>query len=88
MGADTGLTSGSKDLAMPEDDGYALMDMLRGSDPPLRAIPVIAVTAYSGADHVKRALEAGFRLHRAKPIAPDEVAAAVLEALRMVPRTS
>jgi CheY-like chemotaxis protein len=69
------------DLAMPGDDGYALMDVLRASDPPLRSIPAIAVTAYSGEDHERRALEAGFRLHRSKPIAPDEVTSAVLEAL-------
>jgi PAS domain S-box-containing protein len=75
------------DLAMPGDDGYALMDVLRASDPPMSTIPAIAVSAYSGADHVKRALEAGFRMHRAKPIPPDDVTAAVLEALRMVPGT-
>ncbi|MEO5898114.1 MAG: ATP-binding protein [Vicinamibacterales bacterium] len=73
------------DLAMPGEDGYALMDVLRASDPPLSTIPAIAVSAYSGADHVQRAIDAGFRLHRAKPIAPDDVTAAVLDALRMAP---
>jgi CheY-like chemotaxis protein len=70
------------DLAMPGDDGYALMDVLRASDAPMRSIPAIAVTAYSGEDHERRALDAGFRLHRSKPIAPDEVTSAVLDALR------
>ena len=71
------------DLAMPGDDGYALMDVLPASDAPLRSIPAIAVTAYSDEDHRRRAIEAGFRLHRAKPIPPDEVTSAVLEALGM-----
>jgi len=73
------------DLAMPGDDGYALMDVLRASDAPMRSIPAIAVTAYSGEDHERRALEAGFRLHRSKPITPDEVTSAVLDALRLEP---
>ena len=73
------------DLAMPGDDGYALMDVLRASDAPLRSIPAIAVTAYSDDDHRRRAIEAGFRLHRAKPIPPDDVTSAVLEVLGMQP---
>ena len=53
------------DLAMPDEDGYALLERLRGLGLEL---PAIALTGFAGAEDRERALEAGFRDHVAKPI--------------------
>ena len=71
------------DIGMPGADGYTLISRLRALGGPVSQIPAIAVTAYSGADNVRRAYEAGFQMHRAKPLAPNEVAEAVLEVLQL-----
>lgn len=54
------------DLQMPELDGYELMKLLRA-----RAQPVVAVALSASAStaDAKRALDAGFSVHVAKPIA-------------------
>jgi CheY-like chemotaxis protein len=44
-------------------------------------IPVIAVTAYGRPQDKRQAAAAGFRLHLTKPIAPDALAAAVVQVL-------
>lgn len=40
-------------------------------------MPAIAVTAYTGVDQRRRALDAGFQAHLSKPIAPSDLLAAV-----------
>jgi PAS domain S-box-containing protein len=64
------------DLAMPEMDGYALLRELRGR-PQTPPIPAAAVTAYARPEDRKQALLAGFQMHVAKPIEPDELVAVV-----------
>jgi PAS domain S-box-containing protein len=64
------------DLAMPEMDGYALLRELRGR-PEAPPIPAAAVTAYARPEDRKQALLAGFQMHVAKPIEPDELVAVV-----------
>ena len=71
------------DIGMPGADGYVLISRLRALGGPVSQIPAIAVTAYSGAENARRAFDAGFQMHRAKPLAPDDVAAAVLEVLHL-----
>ena len=51
-------------------------------DPAFAKVPVIAVTAYAGADNEARALAAGFRMQCTKPLDPGAVASAVLKILR------
>jgi len=68
------------DIAMPEEDGYMLIGRVRA----LRAddggqTPSIAVTAYAGRADRKRALEAGFDGHFAKPIDIDSLVDTLLE---------
>jgi CheY-like chemotaxis protein len=63
------------DLSMPDMDGYVLVEALRhvaGVDgrPPC----AIAVTAYAGDFHRRRALAAGYDAYLAKPVAPAELA--------------
>ena len=71
------------DIGMPGADGYALISRLRALGGPVSQIPAIAVTAYSGAENARRAFEAGFQMHRAKPLAPNDVADAVMQVLRL-----
>jgi CheY-like chemotaxis protein len=59
------------DLAMPDEDGYALIRRIR-SHPEARIahLPAAAVTACARDDERQRALAAGFHVHLAKPVAP------------------
>lgn len=64
------------DIAMPERDGYWLLEQVkakRGSSPP-----VIAVTAHADFHDRQRALRAGFDAYLVKPVDPDELCEAVL----------
>ena len=59
------------DIAMPGQDGYTLMTILKdrlGSSMP---IATLALTAYASPADRKRALDAGFREHLAKPVDPS-----------------
>ena len=67
------------DIGMPGEDGFAFLDAMRNLNGKLSRVPVIAVTAYAGAENEARALSAGFRMHCAKPLDPDTVARAVLK---------
>ena len=56
------------DLAMPESDGFALLERVRELDAQTgRATPVIAVTAQTSEDCVNRTMQAGFDRLVAKP---------------------
>jgi PAS domain S-box-containing protein len=56
------------DIAMPGEDGYALIRKIRGLGPVDCQIPCVALTAYAGAEDIKRALGAGFQAHLSKPV--------------------
>ncbi len=61
------------DIAMPGQDGYTLLTLLRdrlGVDMPPTTI---ALTAYASPADRDRAIAAGFREHMAKPVNPDEL---------------
>jgi CheY-like chemotaxis protein len=63
------------DIAMPERDGYWLLEQVKskcGSSPP-----VIAVTAHADFHDRQRALRAGFDAYLVKPVDPDELCEAV-----------
>ncbi|HZP37337.1 MAG TPA: ATP-binding protein [Methylomirabilota bacterium] len=69
------------DIGMPGEDGYDLirkvrrLEAIRG-----RHIPAIAVTGYAADEDRRRALEAGYELHVAKPV-PATVVAPLIESL-------
>jgi len=68
------------DIAMPEQDGYDLIRMVRASrQPAAKSIPAIALTAYSTAEERDRILSAGFHRYLLKPIIPVELTRAVAE---------
>ncbi|HKB68073.1 MAG TPA: PAS domain S-box protein [Pyrinomonadaceae bacterium] len=76
------------DIGMAEEDGYELIRKLRmlpvqGSllpgapDSLPDLVPAIALTGYATIRDRDRALAAGYQLHLAKPVEPDELVAAI-----------
>jgi PAS domain S-box-containing protein len=66
------------DVEMAGEDGYQFIRRLRALTPEQGGtIPAAALTAHAQPDEVRRALEAGFQRHLAKPSAPDDIARAV-----------
>ncbi len=64
------------DVEMPGMDGFATLQQLRGN-PATRHIPVIFITAHTGAEMEAKALEAGAVDYISKPINPAVVRARV-----------
>lgn len=62
------------DLSLPRLDGWSATRLLK-SNPELRAIPVIALTAHAMVGDRERALEAGCDDYISKPINLRELAA-------------
>ena len=58
------------DIAMPGQDGYTLMTLMKDRLGAAMPIATLALTAYAGAADRKRALDAGFREHLSKPVNP------------------
>ncbi len=65
------------DLAMPDEDGYALIRRIRSSGDRGRQIPAIALTAYAREEDKRRAVLAGFDVHLAKPVESNTLVRAV-----------
>jgi CheY-like chemotaxis protein len=62
------------DIAMPHEDGFALLARVRALHHDL---PAIAVTAHARQEDRQRALSAGFNLYVAKPVDPIRLTEAV-----------
>ena len=58
------------DMQMPRMDGYEMARCLK-ADPKLRAIPIVAVTAFAMVGDRDKVLAAGFDGYIAKPITPE-----------------
>ncbi len=71
------------DLALPKMDGWEVARRLK-SDPALKAIPIIALTAYAMEGDEARALEAGCDAYVPKPILPKDLRARVRGVLETV----
>ncbi|HET6266675.1 MAG TPA: response regulator [Acidobacteriota bacterium] len=70
------------DLGLPEEDGFAFMEKIRKL--PLfegPGIPVLALSGY-GVEEGNRALAAGFRAFKTKPVEPDTVVSFLAELFR------
>jgi CheY-like chemotaxis protein len=62
------------DIAMPEHDGYWLMQQLqRIAEEGGRSVPCIALTAFANETARRRAIATGFAAHLSKPLNPDEL---------------
>jgi PAS domain S-box-containing protein len=62
------------DIAMPEEDGYALIRRIRGSMAATH-LPAVAMSAYADGGAREQALDAGFQVYLAKPVEPTTLAA-------------
>jgi CheY-like chemotaxis protein len=60
------------DLAMPGEDGYALIKKLRALEDS-EDIPAVALTSYVRVEDRTRALSAGFNMFVPKPVEPEEL---------------
>jgi signal transduction histidine kinase/ActR/RegA family two-component response regulator len=66
------------DLAMPNEDGYALIGKVRALDAGSGVqTPAVALTAYVRVEDRARALSAGFNMFVPKPVEPNELIAAI-----------
>src|SRR5262249_47200455 len=70
------------DIAMPDEDGYALLRRVRSLPGAEGQLPAVAVTAYARAEDARRARRAGFTSHVPKPARPEALAEAVAQALQ------
>jgi len=67
------------DIGMPDEDGYSLIRRLREWEEAHGAYtPAVALTAYGRVEDRVSALKAGFQIHVAKPVDPDELAIVIL----------
>ena len=57
------------DIGLPGMDGYALLKKIRQLEQQksLSAIPAVAVTAFTSAEHLSKSISAGFQRHIPKP---------------------
>jgi CheY-like chemotaxis protein/anti-sigma regulatory factor (Ser/Thr protein kinase) len=77
------------DIAMPGEDGYALIRRVRAGFVPGHAtIPAAALTAFAREEDRQLALHAGFQMHLVKPVDPSAVVGAVALLARMDVRTA
>jgi len=68
------------DIGVPFEDGYSFIRKLRSRTPAEGgAVPAAALTAYARAEDRQTALAAGFDMHVAKPLDPEELLATVAE---------
>jgi CheY-like chemotaxis protein/anti-sigma regulatory factor (Ser/Thr protein kinase) len=62
------------DIAMPGEDGFALIRQVRASSTArVSSIPAAAVTAFTREEHRQHALAAGFQLYLGKPFQPGDL---------------
>lgn len=66
------------DIAMPDTDGFSFIRELRRRETDRgRPLPAVALTAYAEKEMARRALEAGFQVHVAKPFEPRRLVATI-----------
>lgn len=72
------------DIAMPDQDGYELIEKVRERGPERGGdIPAAALTAYARVEDRIHALTTGFLMYVQKPVDPDELVAVVANLTRL-----
>lgn len=67
------------DIGMPDMDGYTLIRKIRERSPEQGGnMPAIALTAFAGEQDRQQTQEAGFQVHMAKPILPNQLIDTIL----------
>jgi PAS domain S-box-containing protein len=70
------------DVGMPDLDGYMLLRQIRSLPPEQGGtILAIALTAYAGEINQQQAIAAGFQMHLAKPVEPENLVNAIVTLL-------
>jgi signal transduction histidine kinase/HPt (histidine-containing phosphotransfer) domain-containing protein/ActR/RegA family two-component response regulator len=69
------------DVMMPEMDGLAATRRIRGREPAGRHLPIVGLTAGSGADTLAECLAAGMDVVTTKPVTLPRLRAAIAEGL-------
>lgn len=68
------------DLAMPEEDGYAMIARIRQLPASEGgAIPAIALSAFTTLESKQKAFDSGFELYLTKPFEPEKLVADILQ---------
>jgi signal transduction histidine kinase/CheY-like chemotaxis protein len=71
------------DVGMPDKDGYQFIRDVRASpSEQMRLTPAVALTAFARSEDRTRAMLAGYQMHMAKPIEPNELVATVASLVR------
>jgi signal transduction histidine kinase/CheY-like chemotaxis protein len=71
------------DIAMPDEDGYALIQKVRSLDrDDEQIIPAVAITAYAKDEDRERALSSGFQIYLPKPVELTELVSVIARAAR------
>jgi PAS domain S-box-containing protein len=71
------------DIAMPDQDGYALIEKVRLLDHGEElTIPAVAITAYAKEEDRERALSSGFQIYLPKPVELTELVSVIARAAR------
>ena len=71
------------DIAMPDEDGYALIEKVRSLDHgEEQTIPAVAITAYAKDEDRERALSSGFQIYLPKPVELTELVSVIARAAR------
>jgi signal transduction histidine kinase/DNA-binding response OmpR family regulator len=70
------------DIGMPNEDGYSLIRKVRQlRSKRAKHVPALALTAYATDEDRSLALSAGFQMHLAKPIEPENLISSIAAAL-------
>ena len=71
------------DIGLPGHDGYELARAVRALQPAgATRVPMVALTAFARPEDRRKALEAGFDLHMAKPLEPHRLVGGITDLLR------
>lgn len=77
------------DIAMPEEDGYSLIEKVRLLTPtPIREIPAIALTAYADKQTHEKAVKSGFQICLNKPCSKEQLLTQIAKLLQSSCRSS
>jgi len=71
------------DIQMPVMDGYEATKAIRMMQPPVNAIPIVALTANATKNDIDRCREAGMNHYLAKPFTPEDLYNKLFEELRL-----
>jgi CheY-like chemotaxis protein len=61
------------DLGMPDTDGFELIRQVREAGYDAKQLPAVALSAFAHRDDQVKALRAGFQVHVAKPVDPQDL---------------